>query len=121
MKTILYQIFSYFFVIFSCGIFLPSYVYAYEGIFFDTYLPLLGVLLIVFLIFREIVCWYFKINQTIGLLTDIRNSLQYIQDSGLALKAKQQDDDISNNIDNPIISDQATEQPSSRPEHYPYG
>jgi hypothetical protein len=33
------------------------------------------VLLIVFLIFREVLCWYWKINRAVALLTEIRDSL----------------------------------------------
>jgi hypothetical protein len=35
-----------------------------------------GVLLIFFLIGRELVCWYFKINQTVALLEEIRDLLK---------------------------------------------
>ena len=34
---------------------------------------LLFILIVVFLFCREIVCWYFKINERIKLLTDIRD------------------------------------------------
>jgi hypothetical protein len=33
------------------------------------------VLVVASLIFREFVCWYWKINQTVGLLTEIRELL----------------------------------------------
>tara|TARA_R110000744_G_C19313622_1_gene556993 strand:- start:1003 stop:1227 length:225 start_codon:yes stop_codon:yes gene_type:complete len=29
----------------------------------------------VFLLFREVICWYFKINQRVSLLTDIKREL----------------------------------------------
>lgn len=32
--------------------------------------------IIVFLICREIVCWYFKMNEVVSLLNDIKTSLQ---------------------------------------------
>ena len=35
----------------------------------------LAVLIIIFLIFREVVCWYWKINQSVALLTEIRDLL----------------------------------------------
>lgn len=35
------------------------------------------VVLVVFLICREITCWYFKINKTITVLEEIRDLLQY--------------------------------------------
>ncbi len=38
-------------------------------------LIVLVVVLGLFLIFREIVCWYWKVNQAIALLTEIRNHL----------------------------------------------
>jgi hypothetical protein len=40
-----------------------------------TLLVALAVLTIIFLICREIVCWYWKINQSIALLTEIRDLL----------------------------------------------
>jgi len=40
------------------------------------YLAVVGVVLVViFLVFREFVCWYWKINQNIELLTEIRDLL----------------------------------------------
>jgi hypothetical protein len=36
----------------------------------------IGVMLILFLLGREIVCWYFKINKTVELLEEIRDSLK---------------------------------------------
>ena len=30
---------------------------------------------IIFLVFREVICWYWKINQNIALLTEIRDLL----------------------------------------------
>ena len=33
------------------------------------------ILIVIFLACREIVCWYFKINQTVSLLTEVRNLL----------------------------------------------
>lgn len=37
----------------------------------------LALLIFVFLIGREIVCWYFKINKTITVLEEIRDLLKY--------------------------------------------
>lgn len=36
----------------------------------------IAVMLLFFLIGRELVCWYFKINKTIELLEEIRDSLK---------------------------------------------
>lgn len=35
-----------------------------------------GFLLLLFLVGREIVCWYFKINKMVELLEEIRDSLK---------------------------------------------
>jgi hypothetical protein len=35
-----------------------------------------AVMLLLFLMGREIVCWYFKINKTVELLEEIRDSLK---------------------------------------------
>jgi hypothetical protein len=45
----------------------------FAAVIFGTMFVTLGVL---FLIFREVVCWYWKINQTVRLLTSIDQSLQ---------------------------------------------
>ena len=37
----------------------------------------IAVFILVFLICREIVCWYFKINKTITVLEEIRDLLKY--------------------------------------------
>ncbi len=39
-------------------------------------LIVIGVMLILFLLGREIVCWYFKINKTVELLEEIRDLLK---------------------------------------------
>jgi hypothetical protein len=39
----------------------------------------LVVLVVVFLVLREIVCWYWKINLNVALLTEIRDVLQLIR------------------------------------------
>lgn len=39
----------------------------------------IAVFILVFLICREIVCWYFKINKTITVLEEIRDLLKYSQ------------------------------------------
>jgi len=36
------------------------------------------ILLIIFLVFREVFCWYWKINTVVSLLTEIRNSLSIL-------------------------------------------
>ena len=36
----------------------------------------IGVMFLFFLIGRELVCWYFKINKTVELLEEIRDSLK---------------------------------------------
>lgn len=38
-------------------------------------LTVLAVVVVVFLIVREVFCWYWKINQTVALLTEIRDLL----------------------------------------------
>jgi hypothetical protein len=42
----------------------------------DSALATLFVVLVVFLVCREIVCWYWKINRGIALLTEIRDLLE---------------------------------------------
>lgn len=39
-------------------------------------LIVIGVMLILFLLGREIVCWYFKINKIVEILEEIRDSLK---------------------------------------------
>jgi len=56
-----------------------SPAYASDG---DVVVGFLGILLVavvVFLIFREVVCWYWKINLGISLLSEIRSMLSEIQ------------------------------------------
>jgi hypothetical protein len=43
---------------------------------FVTLITILVVALIIFLVCRELVCWYFKINKTVELLEEIRDSLK---------------------------------------------
>lgn len=38
-------------------------------------LAVLAIILVIFLICREIVCWYWKVNEIVALLTDIRGFL----------------------------------------------
>ncbi len=38
-------------------------------------LTVLAVVIVVFLIVREILCWYWKVNQAVALLTEIRDLL----------------------------------------------
>ena len=42
----------------------------------DSSIIVLLVLIIFFLIGRELVCWYFKINKIAGLLEEIRDELK---------------------------------------------
>ena len=48
----------------------------------------------VFLLFREVICWYFKINQRVSLLTDIKREL---------IKGNVQD--VINSIDSDEVAD----------------
>ena len=41
----------------------------------------LAVSIIIFLICREIICWYWKINERLDIQRDIRNSLNAIQEA----------------------------------------
>jgi hypothetical protein len=43
---------------------------------FVTLITVLVIALIIFLACRELVCWYFKINKTVELLEEIRDSLK---------------------------------------------
>ncbi len=57
---------------------LPSYAHARGG-FEDmggTLLISLVIIIVVFLILREVVCWYWKINETLSVLKEIRDSLK---------------------------------------------
>ena len=38
----------------------------------------LVVLIIIFLICREVICWYWKINESVELLKDIKSELQVL-------------------------------------------
>jgi hypothetical protein len=42
----------------------------------SDFLIWIGVTLLVFLIGREIVCWYFKINRALSVLEEIRDELK---------------------------------------------
>ena len=44
----------------------------------DAIFPLFGIVfaLLLFLLGREIVCWYFKINKIVEILEEIRDSLK---------------------------------------------
>ena len=43
------------------------------------------ILAIIFLICRELVCWYWKINKRVALLTEIRDSLRIISQGGIEI------------------------------------
>jgi hypothetical protein len=62
---------------------LPSHAYARgEGEYF-AYLAITVVIIVVlFLLFREIFCWYWKINERVSLLKEIRDTLQTSQGLG---------------------------------------
>jgi len=60
---------------------LPLDAYAYGGSDFTqnrliTFLITFLILAVIFLILREIMCWYWKINESISLLNEIRNLLK---------------------------------------------
>ena len=58
---------------------LPSYAHARggcDGDFIASLLISLLVILVVFLILREVVCWYWKINETLSVLKEIRDLLK---------------------------------------------
>lgn len=57
---------------------LPSYAHARGGYgdFIASLLITLLVILVVFLILREVVCWYWKINETLSILKEIRDLLK---------------------------------------------
>jgi hypothetical protein len=55
----------------------PTYAYANGGgELFGSFFLAFGIIVVIFLICREIVCWYWKINQIVSLLTDIRQLLR---------------------------------------------
>ena len=63
---------------------MPSYAFARgEGELIGMALISLLVIVVVFLILREFFCWYWKINQRIELLTEIRNLLRNQSNSGI--------------------------------------
>ena len=41
----------------------------------DSGLIILAVIVVIFLVLREMICWYWKINQNVALLTEIRDLL----------------------------------------------
>lgn len=43
---------------------------------FSDVLVVLGIAFLSFVVFREVVCWYWKINEAVELLREIRDSLQ---------------------------------------------
>jgi hypothetical protein len=56
---------------------IPSYAFAMNQ--FEPFVPMLMsflFILVMFLVFREVVCWYWKINLRIELLTEIRDLLK---------------------------------------------
>lgn len=65
---------------FAVSILTPSHALAGNGG-SDFSGALIGLLIVIifFLVCREIMCWYWKINETVKLLTGIRESLQAIE------------------------------------------
>jgi hypothetical protein len=47
-----------------------------------TFLIVLTAIVVLFLIFRELVCWYWKINKISNLLEEIRDELKNKNNSG---------------------------------------
>ena len=45
------------------------------------------IVIIIFLVCREIVCWYWKINQNLALLTEIRDLLKFQSQNTVVLAA----------------------------------
>ncbi len=67
---------------------LPGLSHAYGpsgdlGFGFVSLIIFVLVLLAIFLLCREIVCWYWKINKAVLLLTEIRDLLQRLQGSSM--------------------------------------
>lgn len=50
-----------------------------------TILISLGITLVLFLIFREYICWYWKVNETLCVLRDIRDLLKSNSNSNIEL------------------------------------
>ncbi len=66
-----------YFIISAFFVAMPSYAFAMNE--FERFLPMLMsflFIIVMFLIFREVVCWYWKINIRIELLTEIRELLK---------------------------------------------
>lgn len=58
----------------------PSHAYARgEGEYFAYLAITVVVIVVLFLLFREIFCWYWKINERVSLLKEIRDALQSAQ------------------------------------------
>lgn len=51
-------------------------------------LTVLAVVIVVFLIVREILCWYWKVNQAVALLTEIRDLLASRSNAPMASSAR---------------------------------
>lgn len=62
------------FIPLSIGVFMPLVI---------TMVGLLLFLILFFILIRELVCWYFKINQRIKLLEEIKKELQNKNDWSL--------------------------------------
>ena len=68
---------SYLVLIIISFIGIPSYASGLEGggDFVSFFLLVISVLTIIFLVFREVFCWYWKINERIALMKEIRDLL----------------------------------------------
>lgn len=73
-------------VMLSLGYATPSWAYGGNdwGI-VPTLLIFVLVMIVIFLVCRELICWYWKINETIAVLTDIRSLLQQQARGGAAV------------------------------------
>jgi len=61
----------------------PSYAYARgQGEYFGSLALIVVITVVLFLLLREIFCWYWKINERVSLLKEIRDTLQVSQRAG---------------------------------------
>lgn len=51
-------------------------------------LTVLAIVIVVFLIVREILCWYWKVNQALALLTEIRDLLASRSNAPMSISAR---------------------------------
>ena len=68
----------------------PSYAYARgQGEYFGSLALIVVITVVLFLLLREIFCWYWKINERVSLLKEIRDTLQSAQRAGGYLTSNQ--------------------------------